>query len=174
MSSAQISRRAFAAGIMSVPTLGVSAALVLPLTQAEAAPAASIPAPAATIVKPAADPIFEAIKVYRSSVRQCNRHYDKLCQAEFNAREGIAWDKRTGLTVLRKASKRALRDQRSAGMRMARTRPTTPAGLAVLIDYVRRDSVPGKCDWHSVALKTAAIAAAQSNYTALQALAVRS
>jgi hypothetical protein len=47
-------------------------------------------------------------------------------------------------------------------MRMARTKPTTPAGAAALIAYTRRDLMDAPVpDWPMVALKTAASALAR-------------
>ena len=44
-----------------------------------------------------------------------------------------------------------------AAMRMARTKPTTPAGAAALVAYTRRDLMDATDpDWQMVALKTAA------------------
>ena len=60
---------------------------------------------------------------------------------------------------------------------MARTKPTTPAGLAALITFARSDLDGGISSWVMVALETAAEAAAglkatAASRTALQALAV--
>jgi hypothetical protein len=46
--------------------------------------------------------------------------------------------------------------EREAVMRMARTKPVTPAGAAALIDYARRDIDIGESviGWPTVALKT--------------------
>ena len=164
------------------------------------------------------DPIFDAIKIYRSLIRVGDGLYDKLERAAFRgqnkygsrpwsliawrdysaiggheiddrrddflgqpganrkqiekeyrdakAREaaaksaGIEWDKRAGLAELRDEYERARRAEHSAAMRMARTRPTTPAGIAALITFTRRDMQSGDTEWHMAALKTAASACA--------------
>jgi hypothetical protein len=46
-------------------------------------------------------------------------------------------------------------------MRMARAKPTTPAGAAALIAYTRRDIIEGEVDWQMVALKKVAAALVQ-------------
>lgn len=75
--------------------------------------------------------------------------------------EGIAWDYRAGTAQLRKASDGASDAEDRAAMRMARTKPTTAAGAAALITYLRRDMDSGSTDWHDVALKTLASALTQ-------------
>jgi hypothetical protein len=71
---------------------------------------------------------------------------------------GIEWDMRAGITELRDEYERAERAQHSAVMKMVRTKPTTPAGVAALITVTRRDIGAGDTEWHVAALKTAASA----------------
>jgi hypothetical protein len=75
-------------------------------------------------------------------------------------RAGIEWDTRAGITELRDEYEHAARAQHSAVMRMVRTKPTTPAGVAALITFTRRDIEAGDTEWHMAALKTAASACA--------------
>ena len=60
---------------------------------------------------------------------------------------------------------RAGRAERKAGMRMARTQPTTVAGAAALIAYTQRDIVENfnsdLSDWCTIALQTVASALTQ-------------
>jgi hypothetical protein len=75
---------------------------------------------------------------------------------------GVEWDHRAGIAPLREQDERADADERRAAMRMARTKPTTPAGAAALVAYIRRDIEVGLGpDWPIVALKTAASALAR-------------
>ena len=71
---------------------------------------------------------------------------------------GVEWDHRAGIAPLREQEERALAALKRAGMRMARTKPTTPAGAGALIAYTRRDIIEGEVDWQMVALKTVAAA----------------
>ena len=73
-------------------------------------------------------------------------------------RAGVEWDHRAGIAPLREQCERAADTERRAAMRMARTKPATPAGAVALIAYTRRDIMEGKVDWQMVALKTAASA----------------
>jgi hypothetical protein len=85
----------------------------------------------------------------------------RLAAAE---RAGIEWDQRTGIAPDRKQYEHSNRAERRAAMRMARTKPTTPAGAAGLITYVRREieaCLGGVEEWQMPALKTAAAALAQ-------------
>jgi hypothetical protein len=65
---------------------------------------------------------------------------------------------RAGITLLREQYERASAAERRAAMRLARTKPTTLAGAAVLIAYTRRDIMKGEEDWQTGALKTVASA----------------
>jgi hypothetical protein len=81
------------------------------------------------------------------------------------------WDRRVGIAPLREKYERALRAWHKAGMRMARTKPTTLAGAAALVNYARRDLVASKgsgSDWNLPALKTAADALTRMNAEASQ------
>jgi hypothetical protein len=80
----------------------------------------------------------------------------RLAAAE---RAGPEWDQRAGIAPLRKQHERASDADHKASMRVARTKPTTLAGEAALINYARRDL--SGADWQIVALKTAAVALAR-------------
>ena len=83
----------------------------------------------------------------------------RLAAAEF---AGAEWDQRANIAPLREQYERAERAQERATMRMARTKPTTPAGAAALVSYVRRDLEDVELEgWHSTALKTVATALAR-------------
>ncbi|MDQ6869993.1 MAG: hypothetical protein M3178_17170 [Pseudomonadota bacterium] len=73
-------------------------------------------------------------------------------------RAGVEWEQHAGIAPLRAQCEHASAAERRAAMRMARTKPTTPAGAAALIAYTRRDIMEGEVDWQMVALKTAASA----------------
>ena len=73
-------------------------------------------------------------------------------------RAGVEWDQREGIAPLREQEERANAAECRAAMRMARTRPMTPAGAAALITYTRRDIIEGEVEWQMVALKTVAAA----------------
>jgi hypothetical protein len=68
----------------------------------------------------------------------------------------VDWDYRAGVVPLREQYERANDAWREAAMRMARTKPVTPAGAAALVDYARRDIDIGESviGWPKVALKT--------------------
>ena len=72
----------------------------------------------------------------------------KKVEAEYEAakareiageRAGGEWDKRAGVTKLRRENFRDLRAERRAAVRVAKTKPTTAAGVAALITYILND-----------------------------------
>ena len=69
------------------------------------------------------------------------------------ARAQKAWDKRAGLSALRREYDKALADETRAQRRMVKTRPTTPAGAAAFLAYVNADMM-GEADWHRPAIET--------------------
>ncbi len=84
--------------------------------------------------------------------------YAKYC-ARAAVRAGLEWDKRTGVAPLRQRYERTRRAETAAGRRMAKTKPTTPAGAAALVNYVRHDIEIGEGPgWHKIALATTAAA----------------
>lgn len=58
------------------------------------------------------------------------------------------WDRRVGIAPLREQYERARCAWRKAGMRMARTKPTTLGGIAALVNYTRRELMNGAVDWN--------------------------
>jgi hypothetical protein len=74
------------------------------------------------------------------------------------------WDKRTGIAPLRREYEQTRRTREAAARRLSKTKATTVAGAAALVEYVRRDISPDfDIEWHEVALKTAVTSLAQLN-----------
>ena len=71
-------------------------------------------------------------------------------------RQRLAWDRRAGLTTLRRDIDRANVAERRAALKMASFRPKTLAGIAALVDCVKTDL--GQESWHEMALDTIAAA----------------
>ena len=69
-----------------------------------------------------------------------------------------AWDRRHGITSVRRMTERVRREANKAAMQLSQTRPTTVAGAGALVAYARADieafSEPG--DWALTALASAA------------------
>jgi hypothetical protein len=125
------------------------------------------------------DPIFDAIKLRQKLIRQFDRVDERLTEAEFKARKARAKagapaptfaefkarhkaERRPGgpFAELQKELDRAQRAIQLASEKMARTKPTTAAGVGALIALLRRELVIGTADYHLAALKTAASACA--------------
>lgn len=92
--------------------------------------------------------------------KQVEREYrDAKHRAWAAARAGLEWDKRTGIAPLRQLYERTRCAETAAGMRMAEKKPTTLAGAAALVDYMRNDIEIGEGpEWHMIALATTAAA----------------
>jgi hypothetical protein len=75
--------------------------------------------------------------------------------------ECIAWDYRTGVAFLREQYECATIAKERAAIRMARTKPTTPAGAAALIGQAHRELMTGEVGWEMTALRTIAVSLAQ-------------
>lgn len=74
---------------------------------------------------------------------------------------GPAWDNRTGLAKQRGDFERALATEGRYAKRLARARPTTPAGAAALLHYMLADDLTSDASyWHLPALKSIAAALA--------------
>jgi hypothetical protein len=69
-----------------------------------------------------------------------------------------AWDVRAGLATGRKEVDRAIEAEHQCAERLSRTKPTTPAGAAALIQHVIDDEICAEIDWHMTALDTAVAA----------------
>jgi hypothetical protein len=65
-----------------------------------------------------------------------------------------AWDRRVGIAAQRRECDRAMEAESRASVRMAKTRPTTPAGAAAMLEYVKAGMKDGEIDWHDIALAT--------------------
>lgn len=65
-----------------------------------------------------------------------------------------AWDRRAGITAQRRECDRASALDNRLHMTMAATKPTTPAGAAALLTYLRDDMQGGETEWHEIALDT--------------------
>jgi len=63
----------------------------------------------------------------------------------------IDWDKRAGLTALRRALDQAIATEEESAMKMAKTK-VTAAGAAALIAYINEQIEDAPLDWHFVAL----------------------
>ena len=90
--------------------------------------------------------------------KQVEREYgDAKDRARAAVRAGLEWDKRAGIAPLRQLYERTRRAETAAGICMANTKPTTLAGAAALVDYVRHDIEIGEGpEWHKIALATTA------------------
>ena len=87
--------------------------------------------------------------------KQIEKEYRaKKAEERINIKAGKAWDRRHGLALLRREHERAWQARRDAGIRLSKTKPTTLAGVGVLLKYVRADMEDGDCDWHLPALDT--------------------
>ncbi len=74
-------------------------------------------------------------------------------------RAGRAWDKRAGIASLRRQYERTYRAEIAASVRMAKTKPSTPAGAGLLVAYTLEDDMEiGSAQWQWTALATAASA----------------
>jgi hypothetical protein len=72
--------------------------------------------------------------------KQVEKEYRDAKAREVAAeRAAVEWDHRVGIAPLREQYERANAAERRAAMRMARTKPMTPAGAAALVAYIRRD-----------------------------------
>jgi hypothetical protein len=69
-----------------------------------------------------------------------------------------AWDVRAGLAVKREDLDRAMGAERECAERLSGTKPTTPGGVAALIQHVIDDDICKEVEWHMTALGTAVAA----------------
>jgi hypothetical protein len=113
-----------------------------------------------------ADPIFAAISERRKLEKIWCDLYHKLDVAEYKAgkkygrrpgsseRADKAWDRRVGIAAQRQECDRAIKAEHRAGVRFATTKPTTPAGAAAMLVYLKADVKGGAIDWHEMAFTT--------------------
>jgi hypothetical protein len=101
--------------------------------------------------------LLEAGEVDRPTVEQ--EYLDANARYQAKVAAGIAWDKNTGIEASRKDVDRRSAAERRYAKRLARTMPTTPAGVAALIQYVLDDDLTTDASyWHMTALRTAVAA----------------
>jgi hypothetical protein len=116
------------------------------------------------------DPVFAAIGEHKALTRESSR-LEKSCRiAQDKAEKRYGkwertpnpreWPGETTVTPFYVRCNRAGRAERKAAMRMARTKPTTLAGVAAMITHARREIKMGSEedweDWVPTALKTIA------------------
>lgn len=129
------------------------------------------------------DPIFAAIAAHKAAIKDHDRASDihHAARKKAEKKHGIKWgverteEERKQLVArldLTCADTKAAYDrwnrasdaEEAAAQRMAKTRPTTKAGAAAMIDHVRReiigssDIIDEAADWQMIALKTVASA----------------
>jgi len=101
--------------------------------------------------------LLEAGEVDRATVEQ--EYLDANARYQAQVAAGLAWDKNTGLEASRKDLDRRIAAEQQYAKRLARTMPTTPAGVAALIQYVLDDDlVSDESYWHMTALRSAVAA----------------
>jgi hypothetical protein len=95
---------------------------------------------------------------------QIEQEYQDAKRRESEAvRAGREWDKKAGIASLRQEYERSHRAVRAAARLMAKTKPTTAAGAAAMVDYARRDIEDGVGpEWPMIALKTVAASLARA------------
>jgi hypothetical protein len=70
-------------------------------------------------------------------------------------RAELAWYKRSGLEPQRREYERTFAAERRAAVRLAKTMPSTPAGAAAMLAYVKADHIEdGPTEWHMATLET--------------------
>jgi hypothetical protein len=108
------------------------------------------------------DPIFAAIDKHRKLLKECERLFAAIDRGENTAKK----QNQHNISSLRRQYERTLRAERTAGMRMAKTKPKTLAGAAALVAYTCADIKLGiGPKWHLVALATIAAALANMDGT---------
>jgi hypothetical protein len=128
----------------------------------------------------AIDPVFAAISEHKALIRESSRleksyrgavdkaekkygdriEHHRRCRSENRSEDD--WPGQAITDPFYDRWNSADRAERKAAMRMARTKPTTLAGLAAMIDHIQREVSAGSDnveDWLPNALKTAAAVA---------------
>lgn len=67
---------------------------------------------------------------------------------------GKEWDKRAVLAKLRQEQDQCRRADHRALLKLAKTMPTTAAGAAAFLAYVKTNIAIGEADWHLIAMDT--------------------
>jgi hypothetical protein len=117
-----------------------------------------------------ADPIFAAIAEHKALIKESNR-LGKSCKtvrAKEEKKHGEwilapksgEWPGKATVSPLYDRWNRVEYAASRAAMRMARTKPTTRAGAAAMIEHIRRETAGASAieDWVPPALKTVAVA----------------
>lgn len=87
--------------------------------------------------------------------KMINKEYrDAKARERAGERAEKAWDRRAGIAAQRRKFERANEAEQRAAERMAKTKPTTPAGAAAMLAYVKTDMEGGDIDWHDTAIAT--------------------
>jgi hypothetical protein len=98
--------------------------------------------------------LLEAGEIDPATIEQ--EYLDANARYQAKVAAGIAWDKTTGLETLRKDVDRRVAAEGRYAKRLARTAPTTAAGVAALIQYVLDDDLTtDESYWHMTALRSA-------------------
>ncbi len=103
------------------------------------------------LMQPHANPEEIAVEYQNAKRRETAAEY-----------EGIAWDHRTGIAPMREQYEKVRAAEDKAAARMARTKPTTPAGAGALATYIWNDinEELAPRDWPMIALRTVAVSLA--------------
>jgi hypothetical protein len=107
--------------------------------------------------------LLEAGELDPATIEQ--EYLDANARYQAQVAAGLAWDKSTGLETLRKDADRRMAAERRYAKRLARTMPTTAAGVAALIRYTLDDDLTTDNDWwHMTALRSAVAALSTMEY----------
>jgi hypothetical protein len=110
--------------------------------------------------------LLEAGEIDPAIIEQ--EYLDAKARYQAQIAAGPAWDERTGLAAFRKKFEQCYAAEQRYVKRLARTKPTTPAGTAALIQYVLDDDFSDdESYWHMTALRSA-VAALNSMTGAVQ------
>jgi hypothetical protein len=156
-------RRRFLSQAAGVAAGGTALALATVSAKADAA------APVTSVASPDVDPIFALIEDHRKFQAEFAHRYDDWDLADYEAKHGerpIRPVVRTGVAVKREELDRAIWAESRSAERVSRTKPTTPAGAAALIQHVIDDEVCDEVEWHMTSLNTAVAALNSMNASA--------
>jgi hypothetical protein len=98
--------------------------------------------------------LLEAGEIDPATVEE--EYLDAKARYKAQVAAGVAWDKRAGLTTLRKDVDRRVAAAGRTATCLAQTMPTTPAGAAAIIQYILDDDLEAdESYWHMAALRSA-------------------
>jgi hypothetical protein len=101
--------------------------------------------------------MLDAGEIDPATVEQ--EYLDAKARYKAQVEAGVAWDERTGLATLRNDVDRRVAAEWQYARRLAHTKPTTPAGVAALIQYILDDDLAAdESYWHMAALRSAVAA----------------